>query len=113
MASYRSVLKSYHINRSLSFNTLDNFQMALIIKRRKRLFPTKKKNKLPIIKDILEKITKSELLKIDDLNVDTEFKIAFASFMRIDKLTDITVELKEDVFKNTRLTRVRHLVCKR
>lgn len=61
--------------------------MALIIKGGKRLFPSKKRNRLPITKDILEKIIKDELLTVEDLNVDTAFKVAWAGFMRMGELT--------------------------
>lgn len=79
--------------------------MALIIKGGKRLFPSQKKNRLPITKDILEEITKDEPLTIEDLNVDTAFKVAWAGFMQIGELTYMATELKKDSFKDTKLTR--------
>ncbi len=59
----------------------DDPRMALIIKGGRRLFPSKKRNRFPITKEILEKITEEELLSITDLNVDTFFKVAWAGFM--------------------------------
>lgn len=53
---YLSALKSYHIDRCLSLKGFNNPRMALIIKGERRLFPSKKRNHLPITKDILEKI---------------------------------------------------------
>lgn len=73
VVSYLSALKSYHIDRRLSLKGFDNLWRALIIKRRKRLFPSKKQICLPITKDILAKITKEEPRIVTDLSVDTPF----------------------------------------
>ncbi len=81
--SYLSALKSYHTDRCLSLWGFDDPRMTLIIKSGRRLFPSKKRNRLPITKEILEKITEEELLWITDLNVDTVFKVVWAGFMRI------------------------------
>lgn len=69
--SYLSALKSYHIDRRLSLKGFDDPRMALIIKGGRRLFQSKKRNRLPITKNILEKITEDEPLSITDLNIDT------------------------------------------
>ena len=45
--------------------------MTLIIKREKRLFLSKKKNRPLIIKNIIEKITKDKPLTLKKFNVDT------------------------------------------
>ncbi len=74
--SYLSALKSYHIDSRLSLGDFDDPRMALIIKGGRRLFPSMKRNCLPITKEIPGKITEEELLSITDLNVDTIFKIA-------------------------------------
>ncbi len=79
--------------------------MALIIKSGKRSFSSKKRNRLPITKEILEKITVEELLLITDLNVYTAFKVAWAGFMRIRKLTYRVAEAKKATFAETGLTR--------
>lgn len=105
VVSYLSALKSYHIDRRLSLKGFDNPQMTLIIKGGKRLFPSQKKNRLPITKNILEEITKNEPLTIEDLNIDTAFKVAWAGFMRMGELTYTAAELKKDSFKDTKLTR--------
>ena len=76
VSSYLSALKSYHIDRQLSLEGLNDPRMALIIKGGKRLFPSKKRNRLPITKDVLTKITKDEPMTVDDLNIDTAFKVA-------------------------------------
>ncbi len=74
--SYLSALKSYHIHRRLNLGGFGDPRMALIIKSGRRLFPRKKRNRLPITKEMLEKITEGELLSITDINVDTTFKLA-------------------------------------
>ncbi len=79
--------------------------MALIIKGGKRLFPSKKRNRLPITKEILEKITEEELLSMTDLNVDTASKVAWAGFMRMGELTYTAAEAKKATFAETSLTR--------
>ena len=103
--SYLSALKSYHIDRRLSLGGFDDPRMALIIKGGRRLFPSKKRNRLPITKEILEKITEEELLSITDLNVDTAFKVAWAGFMRMGELTYTAAEAKKATFAETGLTR--------
>ena len=79
--------------------------MALIIKDGRRLFSSKKRNRLRILKDILEKITEDELLSVMDLNVDTEFKVARAGFMRMGKLIYTAAEAKKATFAETGLTK--------
>ena len=80
--------------------------MALIIKGGRRLFPSKKRNRLPITKDILEKITEDELLSVTDLNINTAFKVAWTDFLRMRKLTYMATEAKEATFAETGLTSI-------
>ena len=79
--------------------------MGLIINGGKRVFPSKKRNRLPITNHILEKINEEEPLTVEDLNVDTAFKVTWAGFMRMGELTYTAAELKKDSFKETKLTR--------
>ncbi len=102
--SYFSALKLYHIDRHLSLGGFDDPRMALIIKGKRRLFLNKKRNCLPITKEILEKITEEELLSITVLNVDTAFKVAWASFMRMGELTYTVAEGKKGTFAETGIT---------
>lgn len=103
--SYLSGIKSYHIDRRLSLSDFDSPRMALIIKGGKRLFPSKKRNRRPITKDILEKITEDEPLTVDDLNADTAFKVAWAGFLRLGEITYTATEAKKTSFKDTKVTR--------
>ncbi len=76
IASYLSTFKSYHIDQRLSLKDFNDPPMALIIKAGKRLFSSKKRNRLPVVNNILEEITKEEFFMVADLNVDKEFKVA-------------------------------------
>ena len=73
--SYLPTLKLYHMARRLSLGGFADSRIAFIIKCGKRLFPSKKRNRLPITKEILEKITEEEFLSITDLNLDTASKV--------------------------------------
>ncbi len=103
--SYLSALKSYHINRHLSLEGFDNPCIAIIIKGGRRLFPSTKRNCLPITKNILQNITKDKPLSVTDLKIDTVFKVAWASFMRIGELTYMVAEAKKAMFAETGLIR--------
>ena len=104
--SYLSALKSYQIDKSLSLKGFDDPQMAPFIKGWRSLFPSKKRNRLPITKDILEKITEDEPVSATVLNVDTAFKLAWAGFMRMRELTYTAAEAKKATFAETSLTRL-------
>ena len=102
---YLSALKSYHIDRRLSLKGFDDPRMALIMKGGRRLFPSTKRNRLPITKHILKKITDSKPLSVTNLNIDTAFKVAWAGFMRMGELTYTAAEAKKVTFAQTSLTR--------
>ncbi len=105
MASYFSALKSYHIDQRLSLKDFYDPQMALFKNSRKWLFPSKKRNFLPVTKNILEKNTKEEPLTVTDLNVDIEFKVEWAGFVRLREITYTEAEAKKSIFAETKLTR--------
>ncbi len=79
--------------------------MALIIKGGKRLFPSKKRNRLPVTKNILKEITKEEPFTVTNLNVDTAFNIAWTGFMRLGEITYTATEAKKSIFAETKLPR--------
>jgi hypothetical protein len=58
------------------------------------LFLFTKKTKLPIIKDILDKIVISKLYKAD-INVDTAFIMAFIGFLYIGEITYLNRKAKD------------------
>ena len=105
IASYLLALKFYYIDRQLSLKSFDDPWIALIIKGGKWLFPSKKKNRLPITKDIFKKITIEAPLTVNNLNIDTTFKVAWAGFMQLGKITYTVAEAKKALFKDIRLTK--------
>lgn len=76
MSRNLSALKSYQINCHLSLEAFDTPRIALIIKGGKKLFPKEKTTRLPITKDVLEKITDYEPVDLDELNIDMAFRVA-------------------------------------
>ena len=66
------------------------------------LFPSTKKTKLLIIKDILDKIITLRPCKADT-NVDTAFIIAFIGFLRIGEITYLNRKAKD--FSTTKALR--------
>lgn len=69
------------------------------------LYPHIKKERLPITKDILEKITSSVPLSIEELNIDTAFKIAWAGFLRMGEFIYTKAEAQASTFVDTKPTR--------
>ena len=70
-----------------------------------RLFPQTKKLCLPITKDILQKITQGKSKSVQDLNINTTFKVAWAGFLRIGEFIYTKTELaNRKVFITTKLT---------
>lgn len=69
VSSYLFDLKSYHIEQQLSLESFNNPQMALIMNESRKLFLSKKQNRLPITKDVFTNITKinQQLLMISAL----------------------------------------------
>lgn len=76
MLSYFSNFKSYYINKHLSFKNFNDLQIVFIIKDKRRLFSSKKQNRLLIIKNIYKNIIKDKYFFILDLNINTTFKLA-------------------------------------
>lgn len=74
-----------------------------MIKGGKRLFPKQKATRLLITKNILEKITENEPVDHDKLNIDTMFKVAWISFLRLGKITYSSTKLKKTLFSDTKV----------
>ena len=127
--SYLSALKSYHVDRNLPTDAFSSLRTNFLqhptklhllfihikiyiltyIKRflngARSLFPQIKKERLPITKDILEKITSVVPISIEDLNIDTAFKVAWAGFLRMGEFTYTDAESQARTFADTKLTR--------
>lgn len=87
--------------------------MVLIIKREKKLFSSKKQNHLPITKNVFIKIIKNKFMTINDLNIDTTFKIIQADFIKLEKITYIIIKAKKISFKDMKVTKSDILFAKR
>ena len=105
MSNYLSAPKLYHIDCHLSLKAYDTPRIAFIIMGRKRLLPKQKVTRLPITKDILKKITENKPVNVDGLNIDMVFKVAWAGFLRLGKITYTGTEFKKASFLATRVTR--------
>lgn len=99
------MLKSYYIDHHLSLEAFNIPRIALIIKRGKRLFCKQKAMHLPIKKDILKRITISELINIVKLNINMAFKVAWAGFQGLEEITYTSTECKKAFFSKTKVRR--------
>lgn len=61
---------------------------------------------MPIIKDIFQKFISNKPINITNLNINTTFKVAWAGFIRLGKITYMATEAKKPIFKKTKLTRL-------
>ncbi len=105
MGTYLSALMSYHIDGHLSLETFNMPGIALIIGGGKRLFPKQKATRLPITKDILERLTEQEPMDLDEFNIDMAFKVAWEGFLRLGEIIYTSTDLKKASFSRTRVTR--------
>jgi hypothetical protein len=110
MTAYLAGVRSYHIDKKLSTQAFENPRLAWIIKGGKRLFHQTKAKRLPITKDILQKITNQKTTNHpttikDEANVDAAFKSAWAGFLRLGEITYTTAEAKKPSFARTKVTR--------
>lgn len=60
---------------------------------------------MPITKNIIENITKNKPIDVDELNVDTAFKVTWACFLSLGEITYTGTELKKTSFSATNVTR--------
>lgn len=70
------------------------------------MFSQTQKTRLPITNDILLNITRAKPTSLQNLNIDTAFKVAWAGFLRMGKFTYTKADLKNrKLFSATKLTR--------
>ena len=103
--TYLSALKSYHVDRNFPTHAFSSPRIHRILSGARSLFPHIKKDRLPITKEILEKITSVIPISIEDLNIDTAFKVAWAGFLRMGEFTYTSAEAQARTFVDTKLTR--------
>ena len=104
MQSYLSALRSYHVNNNLLIQVFSSSRVERILHGARYLFSHIKKKRLPITKDILEKITGATSISIEELNIDTAFKVAWAGFLRMGEFTYTEAEAQLQIFTHTKLT---------
>lgn len=103
---YLSALRSYHIDQRMPTESFNSPWLQGIIKGGQRLFPSTKRQRFPVTKGILERITSlMSTDNIDNINYSTAFKTAWAGFLRVGEFTYTQAELKSKAFKETGLTR--------
>ena len=69
-------------------------------------FAKLKKKRLPIIKHIPEQVTFVVSISIENLNIDTTFKVAWADVLQIGKFTYTSAESQARTFVDTKLTQL-------
>ena len=82
LSNYISVIQSYYIDLGHLITAFKDYIIKRALAGAILLFLSIKKIKLPIIKDILNKIITLKPCKAD-INIDTAFIIAFAGFLYI------------------------------
>lgn len=87
VASYLSALRSWHIDHEFSTNSFETPRMKLLLAEGRSFFSSTKTLRLPITKDILRLVTTTPPTTINELNLDTAFKVAWAGFMRLEELS--------------------------
>lgn len=85
--TYFSVLKSYYVDRNFPTHAFSSPRIHRILSGAQSLFPHFKKDRLPITKEIFNKITLVIPISIQDLNIDTALKIAWAGFLQMGEFT--------------------------
>ena len=103
--SYLSALRSYHIDHHLSIDAFSSPLIDRMLKGARHIYPHSKKECLSITKDILVKITSTIPISIEEINIDTAFKVAWAGFLRLGEITYSNAEAQAPTFVNTKLTR--------
>lgn len=102
---YLSALRSYHVDQRMPSEVFDSPWIQRIVKGGHRLFPGSKRQRLPITKEILDKVTANPSRSADDLNYNTAFKVAWAGFLRVGEFTHTLQDRHNRTFHQTGLTR--------
>ena len=103
---YLSALRSYQVDRRMDTQVFSNEWLKRIIKGGYTAFPNVKRPRYPITKDVLTQVTTSLTPEsLDDLNITTAFKVAWAAFMRLGEITYTTAQRRHITFHQTRLIR--------
>ena len=98
ITSYLFTLRSYYVNRRIDTAVFDNPYFLRLIQGARGLFFNKKRERLPIIKDILSKITPPPTSR-NDYYINAAFKFAFAGFLRMGEFIYIRIKKITPSFK--------------
>ena len=104
IASYLSALRSYHIERRIDTAVFDSPHLLRLVQGARSLFPGRRRERLPVTRDILSKITPTPASQ-DDYNIDAAFKLAFAGFLCMGEFTHTRAREGAQSFTTTGLTR--------
>ena len=92
--NYISIIRSYYINLSYLITAFKNYTIKRALAGAILLFLFIKKSKLPIIKDILDKIITFSPYKAD-ININTVFIIVFTGFLYIKEIIYLNKKAKD------------------
>lgn len=101
------------MDHHLSLEAFDIPYIVLIIKGEKKLFLKQKTIRLPITKNVLEKITKNKPVELNKLNINTAFKIAWVGFLCLEEIIYTDTKLKKTSFLDIKVTRFNVLSFKK
>jgi hypothetical protein len=104
LSNYVSALRSKHVDFGYPTTVFNDPFLKRLLAGARSLFPQKKKEKLPITRDILAKIVTGGRSK-QDINVDAAFTVAFAGFLRMGEISYTAAELRSKAFIHTKATR--------
>ena len=102
--SYLSTLRSHHVNHRIDTAVFDSPHLLRLVQGARGFFPSRKRERLPITKDILSKITPPPMSR-NDYHINAAFKLAFAAFLRIGEFIYTYTKKITPSFKAIGLTR--------
>lgn len=105
IVSYLSALRSVHVDRRIATEVFDSPWLERLIKGARRTFVQQRKDRFPITKDVLTRITSTIPHTVDDINCFTAFKVAWAGFLRLGEITYEQRDLASRSFADINVTR--------
>ena len=112
--NYISVIQSYYVDLGYLITAFKDYTIKRALARAILLFLFTKKSKLPIIKDILNKIITFSSCKAD-INVDAAFIMTFTGFLYIEEIIYLNKKAKDfsttkALYSDVRITPNSHLI---
>jgi hypothetical protein len=94
LSNYISIIRSYYIDLGYLIAAFKDYTIKRALVGAILLFLSTKKTKLPIIKDILDKIITFRPYKAN-INIDTAFIMVFTGFLYIEEITYLNRKAKD------------------